>query len=79
MTLDLWRRYANCRDADPAIFYPEHGAPAKPARALCDSCMVRRACLEYALDAVERHGIWGGLTEEERRPIRGARRRGAVS
>ena len=74
-----WMRQANCVDADPALFFPERGEPSAPAKAICLACPVRVECLNYALSINERHGIWGGTSENERRVLRrqwtGTRRR----
>ena len=74
-----WMRQANCVDADPALFFPERGEPSSPAKAICLACPVRVECLNYALSINERHGIWGGTSENERRVLRrqwtGTRRR----
>jgi hypothetical protein len=51
------------------VFYPERGESAGPARQVCARCPVRRPCLEYALSNRITHGIWGGMTERERRPL----------
>ncbi|MGD0984432.1 MAG: WhiB family transcriptional regulator [Acidimicrobiales bacterium] len=64
-----WRQRAACRGVDPDIFYPVSDEDAEEAKAVCASCTVRQACLEYALAAREREGVWGGLTERERRRI----------
>ena len=58
-----WMRQANCVDADPALFFPERGEPSAPAKAICLACPVRVECLNYALSINERHGIWGGTSE----------------
>lgn len=65
-----WMRLANCVDADPAWFFPERGEPSGPAKAICMVCPVRVECLNYALSINERHGIWGGTSENERRVLR---------
>jgi len=65
-----WMARANCRGVDPALFFPERGASTREAKAVCQGCVVRSACLEYALANFERFGIWGGLGERERRRIR---------
>jgi WhiB family redox-sensing transcriptional regulator len=57
-----------------ALFFPEQGQLATRARAICSACRVRVDCLEYALANGERFGVWGGLSENERRSIRIARR-----
>jgi WhiB family transcriptional regulator, redox-sensing transcriptional regulator len=72
-----WRDHAACRGIDPDVFYPVTDEEAEPAKAVCDQCSVRQACLEYALAAREREGVWGGATERERRRIIRQRRRTA--
>ena len=64
-----WRERAACRGTDLDVFYPERGESAGPARQVCATCPVRQPCLEYALSNRITHGIWGGLTERERRPL----------
>lgn len=73
----LWRDRAACRGVDPEIFYPVTDEEADPAKAVCGECSVANACLEYALTAREREGVWGGATERERRRIIRQRRRSA--
>tara|TARA_R110000751_G_scaffold42528_1_gene98710 strand:- start:1475 stop:1759 length:285 start_codon:yes stop_codon:yes gene_type:complete len=62
-----WTVDAACTGADPDLFFGEHGRPATEAKAVCAGCSVRAACLDFALASHERFGIWGGLTEKERR------------
>lgn len=71
-TLDeaLWQSEANCLGVDPDLFFPERGASTKEAKAVCRGCAVREDCLEHALANGEKFGIWGGLSERERRRIR---------
>lgn len=64
-----WVRRAACRGMDPAIFFPLTDEEAEQALAVCRGCSVRQECLEYALAAKERYGVWGGTTERERRRI----------
>ena len=52
------------------MFFPCRGEPAEPARRICASCPVRQPCLEFALSHGITHGIWGGLTERDRRALR---------
>jgi hypothetical protein len=52
------------------VFFPGRGESAEPARRVCASCPVRQPCLDYALSHAITHGIWGGLTERDRRPLR---------
>lgn len=65
-----WQLSANCLGVDPDLFFPERGASTKEAKAVCQGCEVRADCLEYALANGEKFGIWGGLSERERRRIR---------
>jgi WhiB family transcriptional regulator, redox-sensing transcriptional regulator len=64
-----WREQAACRGTDLDVFYPERGQTAGSARQVCAQCPVRQPCLDYALSNRITHGIWGGLTERERRPL----------
>jgi len=78
-----WRASAECRGATAAAFYPPTSTETREqrqlregaARELCRRCVVREACLEYALFVQEPYGIWGGLNELERRRL--LRRRAA--
>lgn len=70
-----WRNEALCRDTDPGLFFPV-GTTGNAlvqidhAKRTCGECTVARDCLDFALDTNQDSGIWGGLTEEERRVIR---------
>ncbi len=72
-----WQKHANCRGADQDLFFPKRGASTRKARAMCAACEVKAECFEFALTQGERFGIWGGLSERERRKIRGQRSRAA--
>ena len=61
---------AACVDQPVGIFYPERGVSARQARAVCATCPVTASCLRYALEASDRHGVWGGMSERERAAIR---------
>ena len=65
-----WRELAACRGADLDLFFPGRGESAGPARRICAACPVRQPCLDYAITNRIVHGIWGGLTERERRALR---------
>jgi WhiB family redox-sensing transcriptional regulator len=65
-----WQERANCLGVDPDLFFPERGASTREAKAVCRGCEVRVECLEYALEHGEKFGIWGGLSERERRRVR---------
>lgn len=65
---------AVCAQTDPEAFFPEKGESVREAKRVCASCEVRLECLEYALANNERFGVWGGMSERERRAILAARR-----
>jgi len=65
-----WQGDALCAQTDPEAFFPEKGGSTREAKKICTSCEVRSECLEYALKNDERFGIWGGLSERERRKLR---------
>src|ERR1700723_4318498 len=73
---EAWRAKANCRGVDPELFYPERGASLREAKEVCRGCVVREDCLEYAMANGEKFGIWGGLSERERRRLPRARAMG---
>ncbi|WAB84015.1 WhiB family transcriptional regulator [Microcella daejeonensis] len=65
-----WQSDALCAQTDPEAFFPEKGGSTRDAKTICTTCEVRGECLEYALQNDERFGIWGGLSERERRKLR---------
>jgi len=65
-----WKDHSNCLGVDPDLFFPERGASTREAKEVCRGCVVRDDCLEYALLNGEKFGIWGGMSERERRRIR---------
>lgn len=62
-----WRELGLCSQTDPDVFFPEKGGSTREAKLVCGRCEVKWECLEYALAHDERFGIWGGLSERERR------------
>ena len=71
ITLDRsWQEFSNCLGVDPDLFFPERGASTREAKEVCRNCIVQNDCLEYALANSEKFGIWGGMSERERRRIR---------
>jgi WhiB family redox-sensing transcriptional regulator len=75
-----WVHRARCKDEDPELFFPVGtSGPAAcqiaTAKAICMQCDVRALCLEWAMATAQDSGVWGGLSEEERRALRRARRR----
>ena len=66
-----WREKALCREVDAGdIFFPERGQSPRTAKQLCRDCEVHTRCLDYAMDANERYGIFGGLSVKERDALR---------
>ncbi len=65
-----WQERALCAQTDPEAFFPEKGGSTREAKRVCETCEVKRECLEYALEMDERFGIWGGLSERERRRLK---------
>jgi len=65
-----WQDQALCAQTDPEAFFPEKGGSTREAKRVCRSCEVRAECLEYALENDERFGIWGGMSERERRRLK---------
>lgn len=70
-----WRHFASCRDTDPELHFPiGTSGPAllqtEQAKAVCRRCDVRDECLEFALSTGQDHGVWGGMSEEERRALK---------
>ena len=68
-----WRQLAACRHADPELFVPVSASgpsldQVMQAKAICAGCPARQQCLAFALDSRQDHGVWGGMSEEERRP-----------
>ncbi|MER5755361.1 WhiB family transcriptional regulator [Streptomyces sp. NPDC002088] len=71
-----WQREAACRDLDSTLFYSPHGegftdrrSREERARSVCWTCAVQEKCAQFALTLGETYGVWGGLTEAERRRL----------
>lgn len=77
MVETTWQDRAACRGPQSLTFFPpgsgerrhERAAREERAKAICATCSVRSSCLDYALEIRERHGVWGGLSESERRQM----------
>ncbi|CAM4304853.1 Transcriptional regulator WhiB2 [Corynebacterium hadale] len=65
-----WQDQALCAQTDPDAFFPDKGGSTREAKRICKACAVRDECLEYALEHDERFGIWGGLSDRERRRLK---------
>lgn len=74
-----WTASGACLNVDPDLFFPTPGESTSRAKAVCDGCPVRQPCLEFALEQREVFGIWGGLSERERRKLRRDRQAGKVA
>lgn len=73
-----WSELGLCAETDPDAFFPEKGGSTREAKQVCEGCIVRTQCLEYALANDERFGIWGGTSEQQRRKLRRERKRAAA-
>ena len=70
-----WRHKAVCRDEDPELFFPVgNSGPAlaqiADAKLVCNRCPVTTECLSWALDSGQDAGVWGGMSEDERRALK---------
>lgn len=76
MREEVWREQAKCKGMDPDVFHPDLNKPSEieAIKAICNACPVQHDCAEHAINDGEPFGIWGGLTERERRIAR--RKRG---
>ena len=79
-----WVHHARCREEDPELFFPvgttgPAAVQIEAAKSVCLTCEVRLECLEWAMATGQDSGIWGGMSEDERRALRRARRRGELS
>jgi WhiB family redox-sensing transcriptional regulator len=71
----MWRERAACQDLEPEFFFPVGTTGAaldqiEQAKSVCSGCSVREQCLEWALATGQDAGVWGGLSEDERRALR---------
>lgn len=74
-----WQDRAACARLGPDLFFPGIGEDAQPAKQVCAGCPVAGDCLQYAHTNRIRHGVWGGLSEKERRRQRGRIHRGEAA
>lgn len=65
-----WRDRARCIGKETRWFYPERGGATKECKDFCSGCEVRNECFSFAIFHIEKHGIWGGTSERERRKYR---------
>lgn len=68
--IPAWHADALCAQVDGDLFFPDKGESTREAKAICRQCPVRAECLLWALDNAEPYGIWGGLSERDRRRLR---------
>lgn len=64
-----WMASGNCRTVDPSTMFGEDAHEVKLAQEVCEGCVVRITCLDYALTTRQDHGVWGGISERGRRKI----------
>ncbi len=64
-----WEDYANCLTEQPDTFFPTDGVGVEIAKRICQNCVVKEECLEFALSTRQDHGVWGGMSERGRRLI----------
>jgi WhiB family redox-sensing transcriptional regulator len=69
MPPDVWQERAACYGIDPEVFFPASEEDAGLALSYCATCEIRETCLSWALKNRERYGVWGGLTEQQRRRL----------
>lgn len=81
-----WQKYSNCVGGSPEIFFPskefspnERKARNTEAKAVCAECLVKSTCLLFALESHEGYGTWGGMTERERRELKGSHKKKTVN
>ncbi|SLH38627.1 WhiB family transcriptional regulator [Mycobacteroides abscessus] len=67
---EQWQEKALCAQTDPEAFFPDKGGSTREAKRICQGCEVKDECLEHAMANDERFGIWGGLSERERRRLK---------
>lgn len=67
---ETWTERAICSQCDPELWFPNPGSTSRDAKRVCISCPVRAQCLEYALRTDQRFGVWGGMSERDRRRLR---------
>ena len=65
-----WMDQARCSETDAEAFFPEKGGSTRYAKKVCMACEVRTDCLEWAIATDQRFGVWGGMSERERRKIK---------
>jgi WhiB family transcriptional regulator, redox-sensing transcriptional regulator len=67
---DNWKLEGLCRTVDPDLWFPEDNCLGTAAIKVCRRCPVAEECLDYALENNERHGIWGGLSPNQRKLVK---------
>jgi WhiB family redox-sensing transcriptional regulator len=68
--IPAWVSQGVCGQVDPELFFPEKGGSTKEAKLVCRSCPVKAECLAFALEHDVRFGVWGGMSERERRALK---------
>jgi WhiB family redox-sensing transcriptional regulator len=78
LSLPFFDGNAACAEVDGDLWYPEKGGATLAAKRICDGCEIKAACLKWSLDNAEPGGMWGGVSENQRRRLLQERRRGAA-
>lgn len=74
-----WIADGLCAQTDPEIFHPDKGGSTREAKAVCARCPVLAECRDWAISSGQRFGVWGGLSERERRVLAAEQRTAAAS
>ena len=64
-----WAAYASCREMNPDLFFPEPGEATDDAVRICRGCPVLEECRDWALGTRVKYGVWGAMTERDRRRV----------
>lgn len=77
--MSAWRSRGACNGLDPDLFFPSVNENAPTAKRVCADCPVIRQCGEWAIAHNEQSGVWGGMSEKERKRIRRQRKEGTAA
>ena len=74
-----WMDRAACAQVGGDMWYPEQGESVEPAKQVCARCPVKAECLDFALETGDRWGVWGALSDRQRRAVRRSRAGGLAA
>jgi hypothetical protein len=69
VSLPFFDGVAACAETDPELWFPEKGGATAAAKRICDGCEIRLSCLQWSIDRREQHGLWGGVSENQRKRL----------